>query len=412
MRYLILILLSCCFCCSGGLATTAPASSIITGASGFVGRHIVHQLLQQRRVNGDVVICLVRDSKVDYEQSYWDAHLIDMKESDRCLVKVLPYDMLDGGATLKNALLQAASLSSPSSKICVYHTASVFGPTDDPVKTANDNIKSAENVVEAMHEFVHERQTTSSEVRGHKARLILTSSMAAVRATNQTPLNRKYYTNKDWNTLSTLDPNNWSSCYQFSKAESERRAWELVAKYPNQLEMVSLCPSFIFGPPVPLPKLYQTTKLLRNPGENCSKSYSISLIQQWLSGESQVQSRLCVDVRDVAKAHLAAGQINLVCDSNDQKRYILSTEARLSSELTAEALKRAMKQHLLERGSSSGIDTSNVSCDTKFDGGVIKIGDQETECTERLKCDLGVSCRSANETFYDMVEAMLTGVNF
>ena len=394
---LILLLLSCC--CSG--LAIKPSTSIITGASGFVGRHVVYQLLQQRKFgseSGDVIICLVRDSKAETEQSYWDAHLMDMDESHRCSVKVLPYDMLDNGVSLRNAL-QASPLDY---KICVYHAASVFGPTKDPVQTAHDNIKSAENVVEAMQDFVSRKQTKGDQ----KARLILTSSMAAVRATNQTPLNNKYYTNKDWNTLSTLDPNNWGSCYQYSKAESERRAWELVAKY-SSLEMLSLCPSFVFGPPPPLPKRLQS-----KAGQNCSNSYSITLVDQWLSGKSQVQSRLCVDVRDVALAHVEAGRMSFD-DTTGQRRYILSTEARLSSELTADAFKRAVDQYSrVTGGGSMSIDTTKIECDTNFDGGKIKIGDQEVECTDLLKRDFGITCRSVDETFYDMITAMLAGETF
>lgn len=406
---LILIILSCC--CSG---LAIPSASIVTGASGFVGRHIVYSLIQQQQ-SDDVIICLVRDSKVECEQSYWDAHLSDLEESDHCLVNVLPYDMLDNGVTLTNALHVASSLS-PSSKICVYHTASVFGPTEDPIQTANDNIKSAEIVVGAMQNFVRQWRTSSSSAAaaaggGQKARLILTSSMAAVRATNQTPLNNKFYTNKDWNTLSTLDSNNWGSCYQYSKAASEKKARELVATYPNELEFVALCPSFVFGLPPPLPKQFQTQSPGNARENNSSNSFSISLIKQWLSGASQVQSRLCVDVRDVAKAHIAAGQM-VLGDSNDQKRYILSTETRLSSEATAEALRRAVEQNLRQSGSSSNIDTSNISCDKVFDGGAIKIGNQEVECTDILRDDLCINCRSVDETFYDMVVAMLAGESF
>ena len=182
---------------------------------------------------------------------------------------------------------------------------------------------------------------------------------------------------------------------------------ELVAKSPNELEFVALCPSFVFGPPPPLPKQLES-QTSESAGESSSSSFSISLIKQWLSGASQVQSRLCVDVRDVAQAHIAAGQMELG-DGDDQKRYILSTEARLSSELTAEALKRAVDQHVRQSGSSSDIDTSKINCDTEFDGGEIKIGDQEVECTDILRDELGVTCRSVDVTFYDMVVAMLAG---
>ena len=107
-----------------------------------MGRHLVYSLVQERR-HTDVIICLVREKKVECEQSYWDAHLSDLDESEQCIVKVLPYDMLDDGVTLKDAL-EAASTLSPSCKICVYHTASVFGPTEDPFHSAghpNGNFK-------------------------------------------------------------------------------------------------------------------------------------------------------------------------------------------------------------------------------------------------------------------------------
>ena len=125
-----------------------------------------------------------------------------------------------------------------------------------------------------------------------------------------------------------------------------------------------------------------------------------------------MQSRLCVDVRDVALAHVEAGRMSFD-DTTDQRRYILSTEARLSSELTADAFKRAVDQYSrVTGGGSTSIDTTKIECDTNFDGGKIKIGDQEVECTDLLKRDFGITCRSVDETFYDMITAMLAGETF
>ena len=64
--------------------------SLVTGASGFVGRHVVYSLLQQQsdndsnnnnNGNDNIIVCLVRPDKVSYEQSYWNAHLMDMQQS-------------------------------------------------------------------------------------------------------------------------------------------------------------------------------------------------------------------------------------------------------------------------------------------------------------------------------------------
>ncbi|KAL7526164.1 hypothetical protein ACHAXR_001353 [Thalassiosira sp. AJA248-18] len=367
--------------------------SIITGANGFVGRHVVYSLLQQRDEGADqksndpseqTIICLVRPDKVPIEESYWNAHLMDMQQSSQrkdesCCVKVMSYDMLDNGETLNDALETAVRNIDSSKKcpICIYHIASVFGPTPDPIQTAKDNVQSAEDVVRTLDKF-YQRHPNS------KPRLVLTSSMAAVRATDQRPINGEYYTHLDWNTLSKLNAENWGACYQWSKAESERRAWELVKecndkyakedrKKARQIEMVALCPSFVFGPPPPMPsKMKDFTKLTTGS----SSSYSLTLINQWLQGKSPVQSRLCADVRDVAKAHLAAGTLSELPEADADRRYILSTEERLSSESTAQALIRGVERAQKKNGGNISVDMSSITCDTQFTGGAIKIGDR------------------------------------
>ena len=409
-----------------------------------------------------MIICLVRPNRVSYEESYWDAHLQDLQQSlnddsDRVngktnvLIKVMPYEMLDHGGTLYDALQTGiqhyitsidqnqSENSPPHCSISVYHIASVFGPTPDPIQTAMDNVQSAEDVVQTLDRFRrHFFQKHSNHVKKTTFRLVLTSSMAAVRATNQPPLNQKYYTHRDWNTLSQLDSASWGSCYQWSKAESERRAWDLIRECNQQwnkregnegnlLEMVALCPSFVFGPPPPFPGSWvkraddATTRMLTTNGSG-STSYSLQLLNQWLKGTSPVQSRLCADVRDVAQAHVAAGAMDVLPTEflGDSKsfnmRYIVSREERLRSELVAEALRRAIQRvhekSVVERSGSGSIDTSMITCDTKFDGGAIKIGEREVEATERLKSDLGVVCRSVEETMQDMAEAMLSGEAF
>ena len=136
----------------------------------------------------------------------------------------------------------------------------------------------------------------------------------------------QYYTQDDWNTKSQLGQN-WGASYQWSKAESEKQAWKWAKHY--DLPMTSLCPSFVFGPPSDISQL--------------SNSFSITLVGQWVRGESPVQSRLCVDIRDVARAHVAAG----TRDEAIGQRFILSKEARVPSQDMAEALKVVCKAPLL-----------------------------------------------------------------
>jgi nucleoside-diphosphate-sugar epimerase len=64
---------------------------MVTGSNGYLGREIVHELLQQ---NVHPIVCLVRPGRVNDELIYWKDHA-----SEDCIA-VHPYDMLDGGASL------------------------------------------------------------------------------------------------------------------------------------------------------------------------------------------------------------------------------------------------------------------------------------------------------------------------
>ena len=348
--------------------------SLVTGANGYLGREIVSQLLSEQQQEpkyedemlDDEVICLVREHRVEDEKKYWDGY------SSRCKVTVMPYDMLDNGESLSEALDYVYQGIGSLDQLCnIYHVASVFGPTENHKETALENVKGSEDVVKVVSRYGSGCQNTPT--------CIVTSSMAAVRATNQTPKNGKWYTHEDWNTESQLGAN-WGQSYQWSKAQAERRCWALAKEL--EVSMVSLCPSFVFGPP---------------SGGMATNSYSIQLVGQWIRGHGEVQSRLCVDVRDVAKAHIEAGRR----PSAIGQRFIISTESRLSSTVTAEVLKRASAGVGLVSGAVE------ILCDTNFDGGAIKIGEREVECERRMQNELGVVCRSTEETMKDMAIALL-----
>ena len=247
----------------------------------------------------------------------------------------------------------------------MYHVASWFAPAEDHIQKANDNVKGTEDLMKVLADHPN-------------AKIVVTSSMAAVRATSQEPGNGKFYTEQDWNTVSKLGEN-WGSSYQWSKANSERRAWELSKEL--NVPMVSLCPSFVFGPPC---------------SESLSTSFSVELVGKWAKGESEVQSRLFVDIRDVANAHVAAGTL----DKATGKRYIVSTEKRLASKDVAEILSSLCKE--LDFGNPDAI-----KYDAEFTGGAIPIGQKEVEAARRLHEELGVSLRPAEETILDMARFLI-----
>lgn len=163
------------------------------------------------------------------------------------------------------------------------------------------------------------------------ARLVLTSSMAAVRGGGQLPLSGSYYTADDWNTVSARDGPGFAP-YQYSKAASERRAWELAREVG--LELVTLCPPMIFGPP---------------RDATCS-SFSVELVRKWLRGEKPVASLLVSDVRDVAAAHIEAA-----CRPKASgRRLIVSNERRIPASACAKAITDRMSDHRDTRRGARG----------------------------------------------------------
>ncbi len=368
---------------------TKRSVSIVTGSRGYLGRQMIHELLQHYNNSDDAkdkggeklqqneVICLVREKNVQDEQMYWD-NIINSCESyddKAAALKVLPYDMLDGGETFSKALNYAFQNNHDNDNnlqlsCCVYHIASIFTPTEDHYQMALDNVNGAEDLMNAIVKSISDDNTLLSNLR-----VVLTSSTAAVRGPNQTPINGKWYTHKDWNTASEHGKN-WGNSYQWSKAESERRAWDIAKE--NGIEMVSMCPSFIFGP----------------PNGELSSSYSIEIVDSWIKGKSPVQSRLCVDIRDVAKAHRLAGTLPHAAG----ERFIVSSEARLTSQKAAAIFQEVAKE--------TGFDPDAIHPDTSFDGGAIAIGDKEVEAEERLRDLLGLECRSVEDTMRDMARTL------
>ena len=387
MRSISHIVFWCCLLfvfCASALALSNNGHrkrvSIITGANGYVGREVVSVLLNDdgkdaAKTNGDIcndeILCLVRSSRVESETSYWEKFQ-SSSSTESSTIRVLPYDMLDGGKTFTDALNAALEdeKGADDPEICVYHIASVFGPSENHIQVAKDNVQGTKDLVQALGNFP----------KSKACRLVVTSSMAAVRGSGQVPKNGEYYTHHDWNTISKLEDNNWGSSYQWSKAESERVAWELAKDMG--IAMTTICPSFVFGPPTTIGKL--------------SNSFSITLFGQWVRGESTVQSRLFVDVRDVARAHVEAGNRPGAIG----QRFIVSTEARIPSQEMAEVLMEVCK----ETGLS---DPDRIWFDSEFKGGAIPIGSREVEATSRLEDVLGITLTPVHDTIRDMGRSLL-----
>jgi len=249
---------------------------LITGASGFIGKHIVLQLLEAGyNVRGSVR----NQAKAEEVRAAIKVHLKDQKN----LAKRLSFVELDltSDKGWDEALAGVDAL---------LHTASPF-PLSQP-KNEDDLIRPAvDGTLRALN--------AAQKAGVH--RVVLTSSVAAVYAQKTIPDDATY--NEDnWTDLNSPA----ASAYVKSKTLAERAAWDFVGKNP-EMKLTTINPCLVLGPP-----------LDKNIGS------SLELVQRVLQGKDPALPALClevVDVRDIAKMHVAA----LTSPDSEGKRVIGSS---------------------------------------------------------------------------------------
>ncbi len=231
---------------------------LVTGGSGFIGSHIILQLLDAGYTVRATVRHLSREPQV------------------RALLR-------EGGATEESQLtFVAANLEedrgwSDAARGCdfVLHVASPF-PTRLPRHEDELIVPAREGTLRVL------RAAREAGVR----RVVLTSSFAAVGYGH--PPQRAPFDESSWTDVE--GPN--VSPYVKSKTLAERAAWDFVAREGGSLELAVINPVMVFGPVL-----------------GTDYSTSIGVIQQMLDGKFPAFPRIAfgvIDVRDVASLHLRA----------------------------------------------------------------------------------------------------------
>ena len=239
--------------------TSQPPVVLVTGASGYIGMHIVQQLLKTRRYR---VRCSVRDLTSSTKVDALMALDVRNKSSRLELVKA---ELLDGQSWI------------PAVAGCTYviHTACPFPDQNEHEDVAiRMAVEGTLNVLKAC------RMATS--VR----RVVMTSTIAAVSALLE-PDQHRAVNESDWATAEHL------TSYAKSKIQSEVKAWQYVENLtPNQrFELSVINPSFVMGPVL------------------CKDVTSTSMLvpKRLLERQMPMVPHLnipVVDVRDVAAAHV------------------------------------------------------------------------------------------------------------
>ena len=239
------------------------APVMVTGATGYVAGWIVKALLDE----GLTVHAPVRDP----DNTAKIAHLAQLAENAPGDIRFFKADLLETGS-YGDAMRGCAT---------VFHTASPF--TINVADAQRDLIDPA---VRGTRNVLDEATRTQS-VR----RVVLTSSCAAIYTDAADCANAPggVLSEEVWNETASLH----YQPYSYSKTLAERAAWE-IADAQGDWDLVVLNPSLVLGPAINALPTSESFRIMKMLGDGTMKP-----------GAPRLGIGV-VDVRDLAKAHLAA----------------------------------------------------------------------------------------------------------
>ncbi|KAG7108705.1 putative uncharacterized oxidoreductase like protein [Verticillium longisporum] len=257
---------------SCGLRLTYPRQYIlVTGATGFIGAHIVDVFLSRGlRVRGATRSLakghLMMQSRPQYASKLDFVQVADFAE----------------GGDFSEAVKDVDA---------VVHVASPF--SYDTKDNEKELILPAMAGVKAI--------LAAAASNPNITRLVLTSSFASIMDANRSAPPYFTYTGDDWNPLTYAEAAAPSApaflAYRGSKLFAERAAWDFVAAREPAFTLVTLCPPMTFGPVV-------------HPVASVDKlNESNAVLWKIAKGESPLpvaRVPFWIDVRDLALAHVEA----------------------------------------------------------------------------------------------------------
>jgi dihydroflavonol-4-reductase len=254
---------------------------LLTGANGYIGRHILLELLNQGyQVRASVRSLGKSNEVVDALRD----HLKDVKTLDSNLSFVEL--SLDSDAGWNDAMAGVAVL---------IHSASPF-PLVIPANEDELIRPAVDGTLRAL------RAAKNTGVK----RVILTSSNAAVFG-RDLPKGAKEFDETMW---TDVDHPIGRAAYRKSKTLAERAAWDFVKNEAPEMALTTINPSLVIGAPL-----------------DTNFGSSMAIIDQLIKGTRRMLPDLrvgIVDVKDVARMHVDAIKI----DATKGERIIASTGTR------------------------------------------------------------------------------------
>ncbi|KAI1102512.1 dihydroflavonol-4-reductase [Jackrogersella minutella] len=190
------------------------------------------------------------------------------------------------------------------------------------------------------------RSVLEAAMESDVKRVVLTSSFGAVLDMTREESLPWVYSSKDWNPItfeeaisSTATP---QDAYRGSKTMAEKAAWKFVEEKKPKFDLVTLCPSMVFGPlataPTSIQDLNESNRILwRVASSGPSAPLPPCRFNFW------------IDVRDVAEIHVQS-LLNKSCGG---KRYVPVAPEPFTYQMASEIMSEAFPS--LQAKISSGV---------------------------------------------------------
>ena len=330
---------------------------LLTGASGYIAKHIAVQLL-----NGGYA---VRGS------------LRNLTRADEVRAAVLPHLTLPLDDRLSFVALdleQDAGWAAALTGVDVLmHTASPF-PLAQP-KNPTDLIRPA--VQGAL------RALNAAKAAG-VMRVVLTSSSAAV-AGGPLPPGKTAFDEADW-----TNPNApGTSAYTQSKTLAERAAWDFVRDVAPQMQLTTINPVLVVGPPL-----------------DAHFGTSVSIIERLLKASDPMIPHFgfaTVDVRDVALAHVLA----LTTPGTASKRYIAADQFLWFTDIAKILKTNFPSRKIVTRRAPNFVVRILGLFDKSIAGIVPMLGRKDEVSGARAQAELGLKFRDVRRSVVETAQFLI-----
>ncbi|KAH8588508.1 NAD dependent epimerase/dehydratase [Bisporella sp. PMI_857] len=270
--------------------TISPSYVLVTGATGFIGAHVVDALLRRGlRVRGATRSTAKGQAMLDARPKF--ASNLDFVTID----------------DFENTGVFEAAVKDVDA---VIHVASPF--TYNTTNNEKELILPAINGVKSILEA-----SAKSSVK----RIVITSSFAAILDVNRKAPPFFTYTAKDWNPLTyeeSIDPSTSAVvAYRGSKKFAELEAWNFVKQEKPGFDIVTLCPPMTFGP------VAHAISKAEALNESNAMLWKVAIGEKPLP---VARVPFWVDVRDLAEVHAEA----LLKPDVGNRRFLPASPERFS----------------------------------------------------------------------------------